>query len=195
MKTIAIFASGEGTNAENLIRYFAGSTTVRVAVVVYNRKEAGVRQRAEKLGAPTEYVPKAMFNDEGYILPLLSRYGVDVIVLSGFLLLVPGFLLDAYPHRILNIHPSLLPLHGGKGMHGLHVHEDVLRSGDRESGITVHVCDADLDRGVTLFQAKCPVERGDTPEALAARVHKLEYAFFPEVVERFCEGGYDYLFK
>ena len=124
-----------------------------------------------------------------------NLYGVDVIVLSGFLLLVPGFLLDAYPHRILNIHPSLLPLHGGKGMHGLHVHEDVLRSGDRESGITVHVCDADLDRGVTLFQAKCPVERGDTPESLAARVHKLEYAFFPEVVERFCEGGYDYLFK
>lgn len=194
MKTIAIFASGEGTNAENLINYFKDSDTVRVAVVVYNRKDAGVRLRAERHGVPTEYVPKSLFADKDYVLPLLKRYGADVIVLSGFLLLVPDYLLEAYPNKVLNIHPSLLPKHGGKGMHGLHVHEDVLRCGEKESGITIHVCDSNLDQGTTLFQAKCQVERDDTPESLAARVHKLEYAFFPEVVERFCNGGYDYKF-
>lgn len=195
MKTIAIFASGEGTNAENLINYFKDSSTVKVAVVVYNRKDAGVKLRAERLGVPTEYVPKSLFADKDYVLPLLRRYGTDVIVLSGFLLLVPEYLLEAYPNKVLNIHPSLLPKHGGKGMHGLHVHEDVLRCGEKESGITIHVCDSHLDRGTTLFQAKCQVERDDTPETLAARVHKLEYAFFPEVVERFCNGGYGYLFE
>ncbi len=195
MKNIAIFASGEGTNAENLIKCFSDSKTVKVAVVVYNRKEAGVRARAEKYGVPTEYLPKSQFGDKENVLGMLSRYGVDAIVLSGFLLLVPDFLLKAYPNGIINIHPSLLPLHGGKGMHGLHVHEDVLACGDTESGITIHVCDANLDKGVTLFQAKCPVERYDTPETLAARIHKLEYAFFPEVVERFCTGGYDYMFE
>lgn len=196
MKKIAIFASGEGTNAENLIKYFsAAAGDVSVAVVVYNRREAGVRQRAERLGVPTEYVPKSQLNDESYILPLLKRYGADVIVLSGFLLLVPGFLLSAFPGRVINIHPSLLPKHGGRGMHGLNVHADVIACGEKETGITIHVCDSRLDCGTTLFQAKCPVERDDTPETLAARVHKLEYAFFPEVVERLCRGGYDYMLK
>ena len=195
MRNIAIFASGEGTNAENLIRTFKDSTTVNVAVVVYNRKEAGVRQRAGKYGIPTEYIPKSMFSDPGNVLPVLESHKVDCIVLSGFLLLVPEYLLKAYENHIINIHPSLLPLHGGKGMHGLHVHEDVLKCGESETGITIHVCDADLDKGTTLFQAKCQVERGDTPETLAARVHKLEYAFFPEVVERFCNGGYGYKLK
>ncbi len=195
MKTIAIFASGEGTNAENLIEYFSAREDVRVGVVVYNRKEAGVRIRAERHGVPTEYVPKSRFGERDSVLAMLKGYGTDVIVLSGFLLLVPDYLLEAYPDRVVNIHPSLLPKHGGRGMHGLHVHEDVLRCGEDESGITIHVCDSDLDKGVTLFQAKCNVERGDTPETLAARVHKLEYAFFPEVVERLCNGGYDYKFK
>lgn len=195
MKTIAIFASGEGTNAENLIKYFADSTTVKVALVVYNRKEAGVRLRAEKYGIPTAYIPKSQFTDEQNVLPILKKYGVDVIVLSGFLLLIPDYLLNAYENSVINIHPSLLPLHGGKGMHGLHVHEDVLNCHEAETGITIHVCDAHLDKGITLFQAKCQVERDDTPETLASRVHKLEYAFFPEVIERFCNGGYDYKFK
>ncbi len=195
MKTIAIFASGEGTNAENLIKYFADSTTVKVALVVYNRKEAGVRLRAEKYGIPTAYIPKSQFADEQNVLPVLKEYGVDAIILSGFLLLIPDYLLNAYENSVINIHPSLLPLHGGKGMHGLHVHEDVLKCGEAETGITIHVCDAHLDKGITLFQAKCQVERDDTPESLAARVHKLEYAFFPEVIERFCTGGYDYKFK
>lgn len=195
MKNIAIFSSGEGTNAENVIRYFAEKKTVNVAVLVYNRKEAGVRLRAERLGIKTEYVPKSDFEDSAKVLKLLSGYDVDIIVLSGFLLYVPDYLLNAYKDKIINIHPSLLPKHGGKGMHGLHVHEDVLVCGDKESGITVHLADAQLDHGKILFQASCQVERGDTPEQLAARVHKLEYAFFPEVIERFCLGGYDYKIK
>ena len=195
MKNLAIFASGEGTNAENIIRYFENSGTAKVTLLVYNRKEAGVRLRAERLGVRTEYIPKSMFGDSEKVLATLREANTDVIVLAGFLLFVPEYLLETYHNRIINIHPSLLPLHGGKGMHGIHVHEDVLACGDKETGITVHVADAQLDHGCVLFQAKCPVERGDTPEDVAARVHKLEYAYFPEVIERFCQGRYDYKLK
>lgn len=195
MKNLAIFASGEGTNAENIIRYFENSGTAKVTLLVYNRKEAGVRLRAERLGVRTEYIPKSMFGDSKKVLATLREANTDIIVLSGFLLFVPEYLLETYHNRIINIHPSLLPLHGGKGMHGIHVHEDVLACGDKETGITVHVADAQLDHGCVLFQAKCPVERGDTPEDVAARVHKLEYAYFPEVIERFCQGRYDYKLK
>ena len=195
MKNLAIFASGEGTNAENIIRYFENSGTAKVTLLVYNRKEAGVRLRAERLGVRTEYIPKSMFGDSEKVLATLREANTDIIVLAGFLLFVPEYLLEAYHNRIINIHPSLLPLHGGKGMHGIHVHQDVLACGDKETGITVHVADAQLDHGCVLFQAKCPVERGDTPEDVAARVHKLEYAYFPEVIERFCQGRYDYKLK
>lgn len=195
MKNLAIFASGEGTNAENIIRYFENSGTAKVTLLVYNRKEAGVRLRAERLGVRTEYIPKSMFGDSDRVLATLREANTDIIVLAGFLLFVPEYLLETYHNRIINIHPSLLPLHGGKGMHGIHVHEDVLACGDKETGITVHVADAQLDHGCVLFQAKCPVERGDTPEDVAARVHKLEYAYFPEVIERFCQGRYDYKLK
>lgn len=195
MKNIAIFASGEGTNAENIIRCFKESGTINVTLLVYNRKEAGVRLRAERLGVKTEYIPKSMFGDSEKVLSVLREANVDVIVLSGFLLFIPEYLLEAYHNKIINIHPSLLPLHGGAGMHGLHVHEDVIACNETETGITVHVADAQLDHGCVLFQAKCPVERDDTPEQLAARVHKLEYAYFPEVIERFCSGAYDYELK
>ena len=195
MKNLAIFASGEGTNAENIIRYFENSGTAKVTLLVYNRKEAGVRLRAERLGVRTEYIPKSMFGDSEKVLATLREANTDIIVLAGFLLFVPEYLLETYHNCIINIHPSLLPLHGGKGMHGIHVHEDVLACGDKETGITVHVADAQLDHGCVLFQAKCPVERGDTPEDVAARVHKLEYAYFPEVIERFCQGRYDYKLK
>ena len=195
MKNLAIFASGEGTNAENIIRYFENSGTAKVTLLVYNRKEAGVRLRAERLGVRTEYIPKSMFGDSEKVLATLREANTDIIVLAGFLLFVPEYLLETYHNRIINIHPSLLPLHGGKGMHGIHVHEDVLACGDKETGITVHVADAQLDHGCVLFQAKCPVERGDSPEDVAARVHKLEYAYFPEVIERFCQGRYDYKLK
>ena len=151
MKNLAIFASGEGTNAENIIRYFENSGTAKVTLLVYNRKEAGVRLRAERLGVRTEYIPKSMFGDSEKVLATLREANTDIIVLAGFLLFVPEYLLETYHNRIINIHPSLLPLHGGKGMHGIHVHEDVLACGDKETGITVHVADAQLDHGCVLF--------------------------------------------
>lgn len=188
MKTIALFASGEGTNAENLIKYFAGNENVKVSLVVINRKEAGARRRAEALGVPVEYLPKAAWEDSASVLALLEKYGVDAIVLAGFLLHVPDYLLAAYPDRIVNIHPALLPKHGGKGMYGMNVHESVIASGDKESGITIHTIDSNYDRGTTLFQARCEVLPGDTAEDVAAKVHKLEYAHFPEVVEKWLAG-------
>lgn len=184
MKSLAIFASGEGTNAENLIRYFAHRATARVAVVVTNRRQAGVAKRAEQLGVPVEWVPAEGWADRSQVMALLHRYEVDAIVLAGFLLLLPEYLVDAYDGRMVNIHPALLPLHAGKGMYGMRVHQDVVRCGDSETGITIHLVDAHYDHGRTLFQAKCPVKAGDTPEEVAARVHELEYRYYPEVVER-----------
>lgn len=179
---IALFASGEGTNAENIIRYFSQSCEVVIPLVVINRKEAGARRRAESLGVTVEYIPKREWEDEGRVLSLLRSYGIEAIVLSGFLLHVPDYLLRAYPERIVNIHPALLPKHGGKGMYGMHVHEAVVADGDTESGITIHLVDDEYDHGRTLFQAKCSVLPGDTPEDVAAKVHKLEYEYFPKVI-------------
>lgn len=190
MDSIAVFASGEGTNAENIIRHFQNSGTARVTLLAYSRREAPVRLRAARLGVRAAYLPKSALDDSGQTLPLLREAGASVIALAGFLPIIPGYLLEAYRDRIINIHPSLLPLHGGKGMHGIHVHEDVLACGDKETGITVHLADGELDHGRALFQAKCPVERGDTAEDIAARVRKLELAFYPEVIERFCQGRY-----
>lgn len=184
MKSLAIFASGEGTNAENLIRYFSRRATARVALVVTNRRQAGVVARAERLGVPVEWVPAKEWADSARVMDLLRRYDVDAIVLAGYLLLLPEYLVEAYSGRIVNIHPALLPLHAGKGMYGMRVHQDVVRCGERETGITIHLVDAHYDHGRTLFQAKCPVAAGDTPEAVAARVHELEYRYYPEVVEQ-----------
>lgn len=184
MKTLAIFASGEGTNAENLINYFSRRATARVALVVTNRRQAGVVARAERLGVPVEWVPAEQWADEARVTAMLRRYGIDAIVLAGYLLLLPAWLVDAYDGRIVNIHPALMPRHAGKGMYGMRVHQDVLRCGDKETGITVHLVDTHYDHGRTLFQAKCPVLADDTPEDVAARVHGLEYRHYPEVVEK-----------
>lgn len=189
MKRLAVFASGSGTNAENLIRHFAGHAAARVSVVVYDRADAPVRLRAARLGVHAVYAGRPDLADPGFMLPMLRGYHVDFIILAGFLSLVPTWLIDRYPGRVVNIHPSLLPRHGGKGMYGLHVHRAVLAAGDTESGITVHRVDAVYDRGEILFQARCPVMPGDTPERLAARIHDLEYRYYPRVVERLCSGG------
>ena len=134
---IAVFASGSGSNCENLITYFKDSDSVDIALVVSNKPDAYVLERARRLGVPTEIVPKAMLNDASQLMPLLQRYGIDFIVLAGFLPLIPDFLIEAFPRRIVNIHPSLLPKYGGKGMWGHHVHEAVKAAGDTETGMTV----------------------------------------------------------
>ena len=188
MIRIAVFASGEGTNAENLIRYFSGRAEARVVLVVYNRREAPVRERAARLGTESVYVPKSALDDASSVLSLLRDRHIDVLVLAGFLLLVPPYLLDAYPGRVVNIHPSLLPRHGGKGMYGERVHQAVLESGEAESGITIHLVDRDYDRGRVLRQVKCSVYPDDTPHSLAERVHELEYRYYPEAVETLCRS-------
>ncbi|MBP3764801.1 MAG: phosphoribosylglycinamide formyltransferase [Bacteroidaceae bacterium] len=185
MTNIAIFASGEGTNAENIIRHFQGNDSVRVAVVIYNRKAAGVRQRAERLGVPAVYWTKQQLEDRAATLQLLGQYGCQFIVLAGFLLLVPAYLVEAFPERIVNIHPALMPKHCGAGMYGMRVHESVVKSGDRQSGITIHLVDEQFDHGRILRQATCEVLPTDTPDDVAHKVHSLEYACFPETIEQY----------
>ncbi len=183
MKT-AIFVSGSGTNCENLIRHFQGSDVVEVVLVLSNRGDAGALARAERLGVPTEVVNKSRFNDPEVLLPLLKQYGVEFIVLAGFLLMVPPFLLQAFPRGIINLHPALLPRHGGKGMWGMHVHRAVKAAGDTESGMTVHWVSEVCDGGEIIAQFRCPVYPTDTPEDISAREHVLEMEHFPDVVEQ-----------
>lgn len=182
MKNITIFASGSGSNAENIANYFEGSDEVRISLIVCNKADAFVFERAKKLGIPSVLLTKADMSDEARVLSLLREYKTDFIVLAGYLLLVPKYLVDAYPRAIVNIHPALIPLHCGKGMYGDKVHEDVVRCGDKESGITIHYVNEFFDNGDIIFQATCPVEPGDDAHAVATKVHALEYAHFPHVI-------------
>lgn len=181
---IAIFVSGSGTNCENIIRYFKDSEDYRMRLVVSNRADAFALERAKRLGVPSAVVPKAELNKPEVILPLLREYDIDFIVLAGFLPLIPDFLIDAFPRRIVNIHPALLPRHGGKGMWGHHVHEAVKAAGDTETGITIHYVSPVCDGGEIIAQFGTAVEPDDTPETIADKVHELEMAHFPAVLEQ-----------
>ena len=181
---LAIFVSGSGTNCENLIRYFQQHDSADVVLVVSNRPDAYALVRAERLGVPTAIVTKAQLNDPEVTLPLLSQYGVERIVLAGFLPLVPEYLIDAYPRRIVNLHPALLPKFGGKGMWGHHVHEAVHAAGERETGMTVHYVSPVCDGGDIIAQFRCALSPTDTPEDIAEKEHQLEMAHFPQVVEQ-----------
>ena len=182
MKKIAIFASGSGTNAENIVTYFKGNSEVSIPLLICNKPEACVLERARRLGIPSAILTGPEMKDEARVMQLLQDYRIDFIVLAGYLVRIPSYLISAFPNAIVNIHPSLLPLHGGKGMYGDRVHEDVIRCGEKESGITIHYVNEELDSGAVIFQAKCPVLPGDTPHTLAARVHELEYAHYPHVI-------------
>ena len=182
--TIAIFVSGNGTNCENIIRYFQHSEDVHVALVVSNRADAYALERAQRLGVPTAIVPKVELNTPEVILSLLQGYHIDFIVLAGFLPMVPDFLIDAYPRRIVNIHPALLPKYGGKGMWGHHVHEAVKAAGDTETGITIHYVTPVCDGGEIIAQFATPVSPDDTSESIAEKVHLLEMEHFPSVLEQ-----------
>ena len=183
MVNIAIFVSGGGTNCENIIKYFEGSEKVRIVLVVSNKANAGAIARAQRLGVPSVVVPKARFNDREVILPLLEEYSVDFIVLAGFLLVVPGFLIDEYDHRMINLHPALLPKYGGMGMYGHHVHEAVKAAGEKETGMTVHGVSRDVDGGEIIAQFSTPIGPEDTPDDIAAKEHVLEMEHFPQVIE------------
>ena len=180
-KRIALFASGSGSNAENIIRYFSTDCELEFPVVISNRADAGVHERMKNLMIPS-YVFKKNDFENGTVLKFLREKAVDFIVLAGFLLKIPENLLKTYPNKIINIHPALLPKFGGKGMYGSHVHEAVLASGEKETGITIHYVNENYDEGRIIFQARCPVLPGDSPDDVAAKVHALEYEHFPRVI-------------
>jgi phosphoribosylglycinamide formyltransferase-1 len=181
---IAIFASGNGSNAERIIRHFIGHHRVAVSMVLSNNPEASVLQRASGLNVKTAIFNKEQFRDTGEVLAWLTKEKITHIVLAGFLWLVPSQLIDAFPGKIINIHPALLPRHGGKGMYGLKVHEAVHALGDKETGITIHLVNTRYDEGKVLFQERCPVFASDTAETIAERVHDLEYRHYPSVIEK-----------
>jgi formyltetrahydrofolate-dependent phosphoribosylglycinamide formyltransferase len=184
LTSVAIFASGAGSNAQKVIDHFRGNKTVKIALIVCNRPGAGVLNIAEKEHIPVLLIEKeAFFRGNGY-LDELKAVGIDFIVLAGFLWKVPATLTAAYPNRIVNIHPALLPRYGGKGMYGMHVHEAIIAAGEKESGITIHYVDNVYDNGDIIFQATCSIDPGDTPAILAEKVHQLEHAHYPRIVEQ-----------
>ena len=184
MINIAIFVSGSGTNCENLIRYFKDSERVNCALVVSNKADAYALVRAEKLGVPTAVAPKPELNDPQVMMPLLQKYGIQFIVLAGFLPLVPNFLVDAFPRKIINIHPALLPKYGGKGMWGHHVQEAVKAAGETETGMTVHYVTPVCDSGEIIAQYRVALSPEDTADDIAAKEHLLEMEHFPRIVEQ-----------
>ena len=181
---IAIFVSGSGTNCENLIKYFKDSEVVNIALVVSNKPDAFALVRAEWLGVPTAVTPKAELNDPEVMMPLLRKYDIGFIVLAGWLPLIPNFLIDAYPHKIINIHPALLPKYGGKGMWGHHVHEAVKAAGEKETGMTVHYVTPVCDSGEIIAQYRVALSPDDTADDIAAKEHLLEMEHFPRIVEQ-----------
>ncbi len=184
-KNVAILASGNGTNAENIIRYFqTKGGEDGVVLVVSNRQNVNVFKRAEDLHVPCIYISKEKWTTGEEVMKLLADYRVDFIVLAGFLAKVPDVLLHAYPQRIINIHPSLLPKFGGKGMYGDRVHQAVVEAGEHESGITIQYINEHYDEGDIIAQFRCPVFPEDTAEDVATRVHALEYEHYPQVIER-----------
>ena len=185
---MAIFVSGGGTNCENIIKYFEGSDVARPVLVISNKSGVGAIEKAERLGVPVQVVRKAGLNDPETILPLLKEYSVDFIVLAGFLLVIPGFLIDEYDHRMINLHPALLPKYGGIGMYGHHVHEAVKAAGEKETGMTVHWVSREVDGGDIIAQFSTPLSPDDTPDDIAAKEHVLEMEHFPEVIEELLTG-------
>ncbi|MDU1905688.1 MAG: phosphoribosylglycinamide formyltransferase [Dysgonomonas sp.] len=183
MINIAIFASGSGSNAENIIRYFENTDDVKIQLIVSNKEDAYVHERARNLKIPSVTFSKKDF-DTPVVLDFLQEKGIDFIVLAGFLLKVPQNLIDAYPDKIINIHPALLPRYGGKGMYGDNVHKAVVEAREVESGITIHYVNENYDEGNIIFQSKCQVLPTDTYEDVAGKVHKLEYEHFPQVIDK-----------
>ena len=181
---IAIFVSGSGSNCENLIRYFEGSERIATPLVISNKADAYALVRAYKLGVPAAVISKTELNDPEVMLPLLHKYDIHFIVLAGFLPLIPDFLIAAYPRKIVNLHPALLPKFGGKGMWGHHVHEAVKAAGETETGMTVHYVTPVCDAGEIIAQYKVALSPEDTVDDIAAKEHELEMRFFPQIVEK-----------
>ena len=183
MLKIAILASGSGTNAQRLMEHFGARERARVALIGCDQPGAGVLQRAWDHGVPAYLFTGAQLK-EGTVQRELEGQGIGLIVLAGFMRLIPAAMVRTFPQRIINIHPALLPKFGGRGMYGHHVHEAVIAAGEKESGITIHYVNERYDEGEHIAQVRCPVLPDDTPDALAERIHALEHRHYPEVVER-----------
>lgn len=187
MYKIAIFASGSGSNAENIANYFKDNPVAEVVLLLTNKADAYVLERAKKLA-----IESVVFSSEqlksGELVNLLKNKGIDFIVLAGFLLKIPENLIAAFPNKIINIHPALLPKYGGKGMYGDAVHKAVVVNKEKESGITIHYVNEHYDEGTIIFQAKCKVSETDTYEEVAYKIHQLEYEHFPRVIEQILEA-------
>lgn len=180
---LAIFASGSGSNAQNIVNYFADNKHIHVKALLCNNQNAFVLKRLEGSGLQMLVFLKNEFSDSEKIIDFLSKNEIDVLILAGFLLKVPKYLIDQYQGRIINIHPALLPKYGGKGMYGMNVHSAVIAAGESKSGITIHLVDEIYDNGKILFQAECSIEKGETPETLASKIHELEQKHFPQIIE------------
>ncbi len=185
MKNVAIFASGEGTNAENLFNYFMNDKRVKIKLVVTNSDKAGVIERAEKYKKNVQIISKsALYEYTSKIIEFLEGEKIDLIILAGFLLKIPEQFIKAFPNKIVNIHPALLPQYGGIGMYGMNVHKAVIENKESESGVTVHFVNEEYDKGEIILQAKCTIDVNETPESLAAKVRKLEFEYFPKAIEK-----------
>ena len=184
MKNIAIFASGNGTNVQNIADYFANSKEIAIKLIVCNKATAYVLERAKKLHIETLLVDKNIFYESNIVVEKLQKLGIDLIVLAGFLWLIPENLIKTFPKKIINIHPALLPKYGGKGMYGMHVHKAVVSNNEQYSGISIHYVNQNYDEGDIIFQKKCSLTSEDTAETIAEKVHLLEYAHYPEVIEQ-----------
>ncbi|MEI6852150.1 MAG: phosphoribosylglycinamide formyltransferase [Bacteroidota bacterium] len=184
MKRIAILASGNGSNAENIIRYFAEKGTAEVSLIMSNKADAFVLERAKNHNIPAFVFTAKEMRETDILVEKLAEYRADYVVLAGFLLKIPENVLRSYPKSVINIHPALLPKFGGKGMYGHYVHEAVIREKEKESGISIHFVNEKYDEGEIIFQEKCTLTASDTPESLAAKIHELEYRHFPEIIER-----------
>ncbi len=184
MLRLAIFASGNGSNAQRIIEYFEGNPSVTIGMILCNNPGAFVLSRAKNLGVPATVFTRSDFYETSRVPELLEKNQIDFLILAGFIWLIPQNVLKAYQGKIINIHPALLPKFGGKGMYGMKVHEAVIAAREPESGITIHFVDEHYDEGRIIFQARCPVSPADTPESLAGKIHQLEYRYFPEVIEQ-----------
>ena len=184
MKEIVLLASGSGSNVENIVNYFKDHESIRVSCVLTNKSDAPVLERCKRLGVPALYFNRTAFVKSNVVLKGLQSLNPSLIVLAGFLWKIPQDLVSAFPNKIINIHPALLPKYGGKGMYGANVHEAVKKNGEKETGITIHLVNEEYDEGATIFQAKIPLNEKDTPESIAQKVHMLEYEHYPKIIEK-----------
>jgi phosphoribosylglycinamide formyltransferase-1 len=181
---IAIFASGTGTNAKKIIEYFENDDKINIRLIVSNKATAPVLDIARENNIDTLVINRHDFYKTKHILEKLNDYSVDFVVLAGFLLLVPTYLVESFENKIINIHPALLPKYGGKGMYGMNVHRAVFEAQEKETGITIHYVNEKYDEGAIIFQAKCLIDETDTPETIAGKVRILEHEYFPKVIEQ-----------